>query len=63
VAGEDRLELAAQLADAALELCAVAGLVDLPRLEPLIADAQTGLAEFLLRREPFGVRGEVALQL
>jgi hypothetical protein len=53
-----------QLADAALELGAVSGvLVDLPRPEQLVADVQARLAEFLLGGETVGVHGEVALQM
>ena len=64
VAAKERLELAAQRADAALEFTAVAGvLVDLPRPEQLRADAQPVLAEFVLGGEAVGVGGEVALQM
>jgi hypothetical protein len=62
VAAEDWLELAPQPQDAALQLGALAGvLVDLPRPEQLVADAEAVLAEFALGAEAVGVRGEVAL--
>jgi len=64
VAGEDGFQFAAQFADAALEVGAVAGvLVDLPCPEQLLADPQPVLTEFLFGREAVGVRGEVALQV
>ena len=64
VTGEDRFELASQLADAALELGSVAGVLkDLPGPEQLLADSQAGLAEILLGGEAVGVHREVALQM
>jgi hypothetical protein len=64
VAAQDGLELAAQRADAALELAAVGGvLVDLPRPKQLLAGSEAVLAEFLLGGEPVGVGGEVALEV
>lgn len=59
---QDRLELAAQRADAPLELLAVAGvLVDLPALEQLFTGPEPVLTEGLLGAEPFGVGFEVSL--
>jgi hypothetical protein len=64
VAGEDRLQPPAQHADAALENCAVAGVLkDLPGPEQLVADPQAGFAEFLLGGEPVGMHGKVTLQM
>jgi hypothetical protein len=64
VAGEDRLEFTMWLADAALELGAVGGvLVDLSGPEQLVADVQAGFAEFLFGGETVGVHGEVALPM
>src|ERR1044072_3375259 len=64
VAGEERLQIAAQLAGTALEVGAVAGvLVDLPGPEQLLADPEARFAEVFLGREAVGVRGEVALQV
>ncbi|HEX4344776.1 MAG TPA: hypothetical protein VHZ31_04370 [Solirubrobacteraceae bacterium] len=61
---ENRFELATQLADTALELSAVTGvLVGLPRPEQLLADAQARVAEVFLGREAVGVHREVALQM
>jgi hypothetical protein len=62
VAAQDRLELAAQLVDAAFELCAVACvLMDLSCPEQLVADPEACLVEVLFGGEAVGVRGDVAL--
>ena len=56
--------MALQMADRALELAAVMGvLVDLPGAEHALAELEAVLAELFLGGEAFGVRGEVALQV
>ncbi len=59
-----RSPLALQRPDAALELRAVAGVLeDLPRPEQLVADSEAVLAELFVDAAAFGVEGEVALQV
>src|SRR5207249_7565459 len=64
VGAQQRLELATQRPDAALELVALAGVLeDLPGPEQLLADLQGGLAELLVGGQALGVRFEVAPQV
>jgi hypothetical protein len=64
VGAQDRLEFAAQRADAPLELWAIAGvLVDLPRPEELLADPQAVLGELLFDAKAVGVGLEVSAQM
>ncbi len=64
VLARDRLELALQLADRALQSPAVAGVLkDLPGKEQPVTDRQTRFAERLLGPKTLGVRGEIPDQV
>ena len=64
VGADDRLVGALQLANRVLQLAPLTRVSeDLPRPEDALAQLEADLAEVLLRGEPFGVRGEVALQV
>ena len=64
VRAQDRLQLALQATDDALELATVAGVLEgLPGKEQLIADLQPDLTELVLSADPVDLGLEVALQM
>jgi len=64
VAGDERLVLTLQAADRELQDSAVSGVLeDLPCPEHALAQQEALLAELFLCGKPFGVGGEVALQV